>query len=115
MPASVPTSRPGPATIENQLDFARRCCDLHQLTIAEICADADIRYTGMFLQAQYHAGEQVEVFGAAVGESGVPAPRSRRKDTFHRLLWLLDEDVSQKDEYVADRARDGHWSMETAA
>jgi hypothetical protein len=61
-------------TMQNQIEFARRYCGLHQLPIAKSYADADMRCTDLFLQAQYHATEQVEVFGAAVGESGVWSP-----------------------------------------
>ena len=32
-------------------------------------------------------------------------PHRGRKDTFRRLLLLLDEDLFQKDEHVADRVR----------
>ena len=32
-------------------------------------------------------------------------PHRGRKDTFRRLLLLLDEDLFQKDKHVADRVR----------
>ena len=63
-------------TIQNQIEFARRYCGLHQLPIAKVYADADIPYADVFLQAQYRAREQVEVCGTPVGEFGVPTPRS---------------------------------------
>jgi hypothetical protein len=80
-------------TMQNQIELARRYCGLHQLPIAKSYADADMRWTDLFLQAQYHATEQVEVFGAAVGESGVLVPGPGRKNTF--FPWLHDTELAK--------------------
>lgn len=49
------------------------------------------------------------------GESGVALPRSGRKNTFRRLLWLLDQDGFRRGEDLADRVDDDHWFREAAA